>query len=78
MSDKDKTSSCENRSSRKLIIQTNPPEADYRGTTIIGERKTFDETVNTEPRLPTTNLITIGKGYDSCQSSENELKRVRK
>ena len=78
MSDKEEIPNCKNRSSRKSIIQTNPLEVDYKETTIIGERKAIDETVNTEQRLPTTNLIIIGKGNDSCQSSEYELKIVSK
>ena len=78
MSDKEKIPNCENSSSRKSIIQTNPLEVDYKEPTIIGERKAIDETVNAEQRLPTTNLIIIGEGNESCQSSQNELKIVSK
>ena len=78
MSDTTDKSSCKSQSPGKLIIQMKNIEGDHIGTTIIDDRIKIDNTVNNEPMLPSTNPIIIVKGQDTCQTSENELKRVRK
>jgi hypothetical protein len=78
MSDTKDKSSCKNQSSGKLCIQMKNIGGDHKGTTIIDERIKIDKTVNNEQTLSTTNPIIIGKSQDTCQTSENELKRVRK
>ena len=69
-------SSCKSQSSEKLIIQIKNIEGDLKVTPIINEGIKFDKTINNEHTLPTANPIITGKSQDTCQTSENELKRV--